>query len=102
MTIEEAWNMLTYCVGEDEGKSHEIKVNQSSIEEQRMWRRKLCALKITKRMFGDEAEGIVEVMLKQIKSQSKGQQSDWMRYPRKIEGIRKYGEENKWKQTCRK
>lgn len=56
--------MLTCCVGVDEEKSHEIGSSQFSIEEQRVWRRQSCALKDTKEMFGDEAEGIVEMTLK--------------------------------------
>ena len=69
------------------GKNHKIGSIQHSIEEHRTWRRKPCALKVT-----EEIEGIVEVMLKQIKSWSNGQQCDCMRYPQEIEDNKKYVE----------
>ena len=43
-------------------------------------------------MFGDEAEGIVEVMLKQVESWKKEQQASWMKgkNPHKFEDNRKH------------
>ena len=63
MTIEEVWNMLTCCVGANEGKSYEIGSSQPCIEEERAWRRKLCALRVDKEVHGDEVESIAKAML---------------------------------------
>ena len=92
MTAKEVWNMLIWCASVDEGKSDEIGSNQPSIKEKRSWRRQLCALRINGEMNDYETKDIVKVILRQIKSQKKEQQSNWIKgkNPQEFEENRKH------------
>lgn len=75
MDTKKVWNMLMFifCVGARRDKSPKIRTSQFSIEEWRIWRRILDALRLNDKMCGDEAKDIAEMMLREINEQQSKQ-----------------------------
>ena len=92
MIAKEVWNMFTCGAGVDDGKSYEIRSNQYFIKNQGEMRRNIYALRVTEEMFGDREKGIVEVMLKQVKSWKSRYQLSQIgkEYPQEIEDNKRY------------
>ena len=87
------WNMFVCCAGARKDQSFETGSSQSSIKDQGEGRRKLCSLRIDEDIYDKRdlltlIDGIVEEVLRRMKSQRIGKQFE--EYPQEIKDNKKY------------